>query len=253
MRRELLGYALIFRLFKKGVPFIWSDKQQQAMDSLKQALTSAPAMVTSEGAGDIILSVDASLKGWGAVLQQLIDGKKSFARYEGGLWNEAESRYDAGKRECRGLLKALKKVRYWLYGVRFTIELDASTLVAQLNRSATDLPGALVTRWLAWIRLFDFDIRHVPGRQYGAPDGLSRRPRSPSDDYNKANDQDIDDARLHAVRVRPATIIPVEEDRVLDEAYNKESERIARYLTTLHRPIDITIKEFKDKALRFIV
>jgi len=32
-------------------------------------------------------------------------------RYESGLWNPTEGKYDAGKRECRGLLKALKKVK----------------------------------------------------------------------------------------------------------------------------------------------
>jgi hypothetical protein len=124
---------------------------------LKEALTSAPALRTlkySEDAGEIMLAVDASLQGWGAVLHQQVDpvrSKRHPSRYESGLWTEQESRYDAGKRGCRGVLKALKKFHFWLYGVHFTIEIDAKTLVAQLNQSATDLPGALVIRWLAWI------------------------------------------------------------------------------------------------------
>jgi hypothetical protein len=68
------------------------------------------------------------------------------SRYESGLWNAAKKNYNATKRECRSALKALRKVRYWLYRVKFTLETDASVLVAQLNRSATDLPRALVTR-----------------------------------------------------------------------------------------------------------
>ena len=70
---------------------------------------------------------------------------------------------------------ALKKFRFWLYGVHFVVETDAHTLAAQLNRTATDLPGALVTRWLAWIGLFDFEVKHVPGVRNGAADALSRR------------------------------------------------------------------------------
>ncbi len=77
--------------------------------------------------------------------------KKASVKHESGIWSSAEKKYDAIKRECRGVLKALKKVRYWLYEVRFILETDASVLVAQLNRSGTDLPGALVTRWIAWI------------------------------------------------------------------------------------------------------
>ena len=63
----------IYRLFKKGVDFEWGPEQDQAMDALKLALTSAPALVQldySEDAGPIILAVDASLTGWGAVLMQ---------------------------------------------------------------------------------------------------------------------------------------------------------------------------------------
>ena len=70
-------------------------------------------------------------------------------RYESGIWSRAEQKYDLGKLEYRALLHALKKCRVYLYGVRFTVETDANTLVAQLNRAATGLPGALMTRWLA--------------------------------------------------------------------------------------------------------
>ncbi len=122
------------------------------MDLLKLALTTPPALVPfdyTEGAGDIILTVDASLEGWGGVLIQLVKRKKHPSRYESGIWSSVEKKYDATKRECRGVLKALKKVRYWLYWVRFILEINASVLVAKLNRSGTDLAGALVTRWIA--------------------------------------------------------------------------------------------------------
>ena len=65
-------------------------------------------------------------------------------------------------------------------------------LVAQLNRAATDHLGALITRWLAWIRLFDFEVRHVPRKQYTAADALSRRLRHP-DDTGFNEEEDIDD------------------------------------------------------------
>ena len=138
----------IHHLFKKNIPFLWRKKQVEAIDLLKLALTSPPALVSldySKDAGEIILAVDASLEGWGGVLMQLVKGKRHPSRYESGIWSSAEKKYDATKRECRGVLKALKKVRYWLYGVRFVLKTDARVLVAQLNQSDTDLLGALVT------------------------------------------------------------------------------------------------------------
>jgi hypothetical protein len=84
------------------------------MSALKTALTSALALVKIiYDGGEIILAVDASLNGWGVVLMQLDAlGKRHPSRYESGLWNQAERNYDATKRECRVVLKALRKVRY---------------------------------------------------------------------------------------------------------------------------------------------
>jgi hypothetical protein len=115
-----------------------------------------------------VVGVDTTLEGWGAILQQEDENKDRHpCHYESRLWNNAEQRYDAGQRECRGLMKVLKKFRNYVYGVRFLVEPDAKTLVHELNLPANDLPGALVTRWIVGIRLFDFDVKHVPGRLNG--------------------------------------------------------------------------------------
>jgi RNase H-like domain found in reverse transcriptase/Integrase zinc binding domain len=204
----VLDYSIIARpltlLLRKEEEFIWDTKQQYAMDLLKMALTTAPALRTIVyNEGEIILAVDASLLGWGCVLMQIYLMKRHPARYESGLWNNAQQKYDAGKRECLGVLMALKKLRNWLYGVRFILEIDALTLAAQLNRSAGDLPSALVTRWLAWIHLFDFDVRHVAGTKHTAADGLSRRPGTVLDQVEQQDVEDYIDAQLFCLRAVP--------------------------------------------------
>jgi hypothetical protein len=86
------------------------------------------------------------------------------------------------------------------------VETDANTLVAQLNRSATDLPGALVTQWLAWIRLFDFEVKHIEGKKNVVADALSRRRPTEAEVEEAENEEDIDEwvtARLFTARVRP--------------------------------------------------
>ncbi len=123
------------------------------MDTLKTALTTAPALVCivyDDDAGLIILAVDASLDRWGSVLmQEDKDKKRHPARYESSHWNPAERGYDATKCECRGVLKALKKFRFWLYGIHFLLETDTRVLVTQLNGAASDLPGSLLMKWIA--------------------------------------------------------------------------------------------------------
>lgn len=263
----------MYRLTKKNAVFSWSDECKEAMAVLQEKLTTAPALVTldfADDAGKIVLVVDASPSGWGAVLMQerrAPNGKwkRHPSRYESGLWSDAESKYDQLKRECRGLLKALKKFRFWLYGVHFYVETDANTLCAQLNRSATDLPGALVTQWIAWIRLFDFEIKHIDGKKNQAADALSRRRPTEDDLQEREDEEDIDDwidAQLSALRVCPVRIDEgADEDyeggRVLLEEYSDEYEHIAVFLTNgMKKSPGHTAaqhKAFRSNALKFIV
>ena len=176
------------------------------MDELKRRLTEAPILITldfSPSALMIFLNVDAStLIGWGGILSQLqSDGRVRPARFESGIWSPAELKYDAVKLECRALLKALKKFRFWLYGRYFTIETDAQTLVWLLNQPPNDLPNAMMTRWLTYIRLFDFHVKHIPGNKNGGADALSRRGQGPQDlteDEDEADD--YFDAKLYSIQ-----------------------------------------------------
>lgn len=213
-RQWVKGFATIaaplYNLLRNEAIFVWGVAQAEAMAALQTALTSPPALlpIRYDGtAGRIVLGVDSSLDGWGAHLsQEELDNPKHRhpARYESGIWNQRERAYDAGKRECRGVLKALKKVKSYVYGVPFILEIDPKTLVAQLNKSAADLPGSVMSRWVAWIRLFDFEVHHVPGSKHTAADSLSRRPHTEADIRERAEEQDIDeviDADLFAISV----------------------------------------------------
>ena len=294
------GFALIaapiYALFKKNVPFLWEETQQEAMDALKLCLTTSPAIqpidYESVDTREVILATDASEEGWGSCLMQVaLDGiRRYICRYDSGVWSPAEAAYDAGKRECRGLLKALKKTRQYLYGIHFVIEVDARTLVAQLNKSAADVPGALLNRWLAWIRYFDFDVRHVPGKKHLVADGLSRRPWTAEDDESSEESvEEFLDSQFMVVGVHFAgarlTVAPgaisnrnrqidlpgvtpgsstnpeqPEEDSgsVLNPAseYSEKHERFAIYLATLRRPGGLNARQFtkfKKEALKFLV
>jgi hypothetical protein len=66
-------------------------------------------------------------------------------RFESGVWSKSERNWDSGKHECKALLLAIKKFCAYLYNIQFTVETDAKTLIAQLQRSALELPGALIT------------------------------------------------------------------------------------------------------------
>ena len=253
--------APIFEVFRKGARFSWTAERQAAMDILKRKITEAPVLVSHDfapAAGIIYLQVDASTTiGWGGILSQMqSDGRIQPARYESGIWSNTEKRYDAVRLECRGLLKALKKFRFWLYGRYFLLETDAQTLVWLLNQPPNDLPNAMMTRWLTYIRLFDFDVKHIRGTKNGGADALSQRGRAPSEDIEDEDEaDDYFDAKLYGITI--ATEPPLLARVYLHEAeYDGEDLILGRYLETLQRPDGLTDQQYQSlrkKSRHFLI
>ena len=65
----------------------------------------------------------------------------------------------------------IQRFRHYLWGRKFTIRSDHSSLRWLLNYKDAD---GMLARWLAKLQEFDFHIEHRPGRFHGNADGLSR-------------------------------------------------------------------------------
>jgi hypothetical protein len=166
-------------LYKKDEEFIWTKERIEAFESLKKAVSSAPALRSIRYDSDlaVIFAVDTSKYAVGIVLLQIDElGKRRPARYGSIPLNEVEANYSQPKLELYGLYRALRAFRLHLVGVRnLIVEVDAKYIKGMLN--APDLlPNAAMNRWIQGIMMFDFTLKHVSGRTHLAADALSRRP-----------------------------------------------------------------------------
>lgn len=183
-RKFIKDYSLhmqpVYELSKKDVEFVWGQSQQGAMDKIKGLMTEDLILRKPDftnTATPMIVTIDGGPRGWGAVLSQEDDkGVRKPIEFESGFWNEVENRYDQLKKEALALCKALKKFKYYVHGRKFKVETDANTLVWVLNQVPSDLPNAVMTRWLTWLRLFDFEVKHINGKENVIADALSRKP-----------------------------------------------------------------------------
>jgi hypothetical protein len=183
----------LVRLTQKDVEFDWQPEHQQAMDDLKTAVAESSALVAIDYTCDreVILAIDTASIAVGYILFQMgEDQKRHPARFGSIALNAREARYSQPKLELYGLFRALKEVKIYIVGVKkLVVEMDASCVKGMLNNPDIH-PGASINRWIAAIKLFDFDLVHVPATDHKGPDGLSRRTPTDNDDCEAGEEAD---------------------------------------------------------------
>ena len=153
----------------------WDQGHQEAFNTLKQAMTTAPVLGFADFNKPFILETDASHEGLGAILSQEQDGQRKVLAYASRRLRPTEknqANYSSMKLEFLAMKWAVtEKFRDYLLGAKFTVFTDNNPLVH--FRSAP--LGALEQRWASQLAQFDFDIQYKPGRTNPA-DALSRLP-----------------------------------------------------------------------------
>ena len=202
-RRWTKGFSIIARPLtmlcrKTSAPFDFSDAARAAVDELKKRISSAPVLISvdydaanaisrpvmSVVNGLVVVAVDASKYGAGWVIYQYKELLRHPALFGSCTFNQTESRYSQPKAELYGVFRALKELRTRVWGIHFLLESDAKFLEQMMNDP--DLPNAPMTRWVAYLQLFDFTFRHVPAEKSRVQDALSRRP--PADEDSEESD-----------------------------------------------------------------
>ena len=118
-RRFIRNYssvaASLSTLTSPGVPFQWSLLAEKAFSELKARFTSAPILVFPDPGRQLIVEVDASDTGVGAILSQrsVKDQKIHLCAFFSRKLSPAESgNYDIGNRELLAVKLALEEWRY---------------------------------------------------------------------------------------------------------------------------------------------
>ena len=164
----------LVRLTKAGIVFVWGEEQQEAFDTLKRALLSAPLLRHPDFSKRFYAQTDACGYGLGAVLtQEFEDGKHPILYLSRGL-AEAERKWAARELEALGVVWAVTKLRPYLEGAEFTVQTDHESLQWLMR---ADTPGRLA-RWALQLQEFlpQMEIEYRRGVDNGNADYFSRFP-----------------------------------------------------------------------------
>lgn len=117
---------------------------------------------------DYVVCTDASKEGVGGVLMQ--EGK--VIAYESRKLKEHEQKYSAYDMELTAVVNALKIWRHYLVGRKFLLMTDHHSLTSYFNQPTLNARQA---RWVDFLSGFDFEIKHLKGKENRVADALSRK------------------------------------------------------------------------------
>ncbi|GJW60902.1 putative reverse transcriptase domain-containing protein [Tanacetum coccineum] len=127
-RRFIKEFSLISKpltkLTQKNKPYVWGDDEEEAFQTLKLKLCSAPILSLPEGSEDFVVYCDASLRGFGAVLMQ----REKVIAYASRQLRKNKENYTTHDLELGAMVFALRLWRHYLYGTKCTANVVADAL-----------------------------------------------------------------------------------------------------------------------------
>ena len=147
----------------------WTLELEKAFSDVKESINNIPTLFFVKEALPIYLKTDASDYGIGGYLYQLENEVELPIAFLSKSLTPQERRWATPDKEAYAIIYALLKLRYLLRDIHFTLLTDHKNLT-YINLDFK----SRVKRWKLIIQEYDFDIKHVPGRDNVAADAFSR-------------------------------------------------------------------------------
>ncbi|GKC09572.1 putative reverse transcriptase domain-containing protein [Tanacetum coccineum] len=175
-RRFIKEFSLISKpltkLTQKNKSYVWGDDEEEAFQTLKLKLCSAPILSLPEGSKDFVVYCDASLKGFGAILMQ----REKVIAYASRKLRKNEENYTTHDLELGAVVFALRLWRHYLYGTKCTVYTDHKSLQYILDQKELNMRQR---RWIELLSDYDCVIRYHSGKANVVADALSRKDKEP--------------------------------------------------------------------------
>ncbi|WVZ80417.1 LOW QUALITY PROTEIN: hypothetical protein U9M48_027890 [Paspalum notatum var. saurae] len=155
-------------LTKKNAKYTWSPNCEEAFQSLKKSLTTAPVLAQPDVMKPFDVYCDASGNGLGCVLMQ--EGR--VVAYASRQLRKHEANYPTHDLELAAVVHALKIWRHYLLGNTCHIYTNHNSLKYILTQPELNMRQR---RWLELIKDYDLKIHYHPGKANVVADTLSRR------------------------------------------------------------------------------
>ena len=167
--------APISDLLQKDQELFWTTEAEQAVKSLKEAITTAPVLQIADPNKPFTITTDASGIAVGAVLEQEAEDKCMHpVAFTSQKLRPEQRHYEVRDLELLAIVHALKTWRPYLLGQKVRVLTDHIPLESIQRREMDPSLKPRTLRAIEYLQAFDLDIHRVPGSKNVVADALSR-------------------------------------------------------------------------------
>eukprot|EP00117_Sycon_ciliatum_P015218 scpid18577/ scgid6200/ Retrotransposable element Tf2 155 kDa protein type 1 len=171
--------APLYTLLKRDTKWNWGPTEQQAFEQIRNAMSTDAMLSHFSMTKNVVLQVDASGFGLGAVLlQEDEDGFLRPVAYASRVLTAPEKNYSQIEREALALVFGANKFRQYLLGKSFTLRTDHKPLLSLFDphNAVPTLTSTRLKKWRLVLSAYDYRLEFVKGKENIFADYLSRKP-----------------------------------------------------------------------------
>ncbi|XP_041987296.1 uncharacterized protein K02A2.6-like [Aricia agestis] len=181
----------LYGLLKKDVKWAWTSECSKSFKKIKNVLSNAPVLTHYDPSLPLILSVDSSAYGVGAVLtQRCADGTERPVCCASRTLNAAEVNYSQIDKEALAIIFGVTKHHQYLYGRHFTLRSDHRPL-SYIFGDRKGIPvtaASRLQRYAVKLSAYNFSIEFISSEKNCFADALSRLPLKLTSGQLRGND-----------------------------------------------------------------
>ena len=166
-------------LLRNAQKWYWSSEQQLAFEKAKLLLLDAPVLCHYDPCKPLVVHVDASPYGLGAVLSHLdSDGCDHPIAFASRKLSSAERNYSQLDKEALAVVYGVTKFHKYVSGRVFTIVTDHKPLLGIIGegKAIPQLSSPRMHRWAVSLAAYSYHLVYREGSKNGNADCLSRLP-----------------------------------------------------------------------------
>lgn len=207
----------INRLLQNNVPFVWAIDCENSFVEIKKQMQSDTVLTHYDPKLPVLLAVDASPYGVGAVLShEYPNGTERPIQFASQTLSATQQKYSQIDKEAYAIVFGIKKFLQYLFGRMFILISDNKPL-AQIFAPTKGLPTLTATRmqhYAIFLASFNYKIRVKKSKDNANADAMSRLPCGEECNYI----EEIDCIETELITNLPVTVID------LAQATSKEKE-----------------------------